>query len=79
MCVYVLVATVTSSLLSPSHLLASKLVLRPFPLCSASGKVCITAAEGLMRPRGGIARAPLRSHPELTSWSLSRESGEIRV
>lgn len=29
-CVYVLVATVTSSLLSPFHLRASKLVLRPF-------------------------------------------------
>lgn len=78
-CVYVLVAPVTSSLLSPFHLLAIKFVLRPFPLCSASGKVCIITAEGLRRPHGGIAHAPPRTHPELTSWLLGRESGKIHV
>lgn len=66
-CVYVLVATVTSSLLSPFHLLASKLVLRPFPLCAASGKVCMIAAEALRRPRGGIARVLPHIHSGLNS------------
>lgn len=58
-CVYVLVATVTSFLLSPFHLLASKLVLHPFHACLChSGKVCALASEGLRRLLGGCSCTP---------------------
>ena len=52
----------------------------PFmPLCSASGKVCITAAEGLRRRHGGIAHAPQHTCPECPSQLSRSESNKIHV